>query len=482
MKIRYFLKSSNKPIDERITSELVYAEVSNRFGTKIDGKANYTKFQWSLDVYVKPHHFGTLQTKRGKTNFVYDALIQDKNKKYTSDFTRAKLDFEASLQTVREYFRQKGFKPSAKEFKAKLEEVSGRNRGLTNQISMLAYARERIEKLKKISGTGAHGSKEKRTIENAQTLLTHLSNYEEVRGVVLTFENIKEKYWDLWDVVDGIIKGIYSIKVKEGEKKKPINKYGLATNTLINYQLELRYICESALADGLSVSLSTNDKTLIHKRQKSSQQYAVNNSDLLTIYKHSPSNKRIQKAKDYVIFSCLTGMRQQSVTDVVNKEVQTYNKNGIEFNYLHTKQGKTKTECHTPLFTPVLEIIKRCGGIPNFSKDNNTINTQLKDLFTEAGLTYDIAVTKHYYKDGSITEVKPLNKLISSHDMRRGFVTNLHELGVNPEVSKLVVHPDRKSIGTTDLYSKITNEQRALKFYDEVQKSIIDNPLYTFDI
>lgn len=481
MKIRYFLGKTSKPINERTDNELVYAEVSNRFGTSINGKVTYSQFQYSLETYVKPQHFGILKEKRGSINFVYDVATIDKHKQHTGDLMQSILNFDKSVNQTMLYFRNAGKKPNKEEFKARLHLFTMRDNGIKDTVTLEKYITERIAYFNSIMGTGEARVIKKDTLENYSNLLKVIQNYNEVKKTDVTFENLKSVYKDLWNVQDSIIKGNIKLSIKEGEAKKPINKHGIATNTIVTYQSCLRQICNDAISEGIEVSLSVTDKNLIHSVQKSSRQYDINNKDLLTIYNHNPTTERLQKAKDYIIFSSLAGMRFQSVLELVGNPIQSYNRNGIKFDYVHTIQAKTQTECHTPLFEPAKEVIIRNGGkLPNFSKYTGTINKQIKDLFKEAGLTYELPVTKHYLNDGAITIYESVAKIVSSHCTRRGFTTNLYKFGVDETTSDLVTHPDKKRAGTADNYNKITNETRALRFYAEVTKNLTDNVLYRF--
>lgn len=482
MKVRYFLKATSKPVEDRTVNELVYAEVSNGFKQKTDGVTKHSKFQYSLDTYVKPQHFGVLQTKRGTTNFIYDAGVVNKYKKFNSDLTKAIEDFDAYVnQTVR-FFRNSGTRPTKDEFKARLELITGRNNGVVEEITIANYIAKRIAYYKSIVGTGYSDAKKENTIENLHSLFVAVRNYDKARSTKLSFTNLKDLHKDLWDVTDDIVRGKIVVKTEEGEKKKPINKHGIATNTIVNYQHELRQICYDAVHDGIKVSLTyDNNKNIMLKTQKSSRQYDVNNEDLLKIYRHTPSTERLQKAKDYIVFSSLAGMRMQSVLEVIGEPIKTYNQKGIKFDYVHTIQSKTRTSCFTPLFAPAKEVITRNGGnLPNFSIYNATLNKQIKDLYREVGITYKLPVTKHYYKDGAVTVQTSVADIVSTHATRKGFVTNLFELGVDTVTSKLVAHPDSKESGTTDTYNKTTDIVRALRFYKAVTENIADNELYRF--
>lgn len=478
MKTRYFLKQNNKPIEERLKKELVYAECSDKFGTNIDGVKKYEKFQISLDAYVTPQHFGILKSKRGSSNFYYDPTTIEKNKIHTSDLKQAIIDFDQHINTTKQFFRNS--RPTKEEFKKRLELVSNiKGKSVAETLSVGSFIRKRIEFFKSIIGTGHPEAIKENSIANFQSLLAVIENYAEVKKTV-TFENLKELYTDIWDIQDEIVRGKIILKTKKGYKK-PVNQYGIATSTISLYQNCLRQICETAINEGISVSLSVTNKKLIHKTQKSSKQYAINNEDLLKIYQHTPSSERLQKAKDYIMFSSLVGMRLQSVLQLVGNPIETYDRKGIKFDYVYTIQEKTGTECHTPLFKIAKEIIIRNGNkLPNFSKYSGTINDQIKDLYIEAGLTYNITIVQHYYKAGKVVTNESVADIVSSHSTRKAFGTNLYKYGVDTSITKKVTHPERKENGTADSYNKITNETRALKFYKAVVENLEDNELYRF--
>jgi hypothetical protein len=184
-----------------------------------------------------------------------------------------------------------------------------RDNGIKDEITLVNYITGRIAYYVSIMGTGDSKAIKANTIANINSLLAVIKNYQRVNYKLVTFVNLKECYSDLWNVQDQITKGNIKLILETGEKKKPINKYGIATNTIINYQTALRQICMDAINEGIECSLSVTDKRLIHSIQKSSRQYDINNKDLLIIYNHKPTTARLQTAKDYIVFSSLAGMR-----------------------------------------------------------------------------------------------------------------------------------------------------------------------------
>jgi hypothetical protein len=475
MSVRFYLKPSKQAIAERLKSELVYASVSQRFGLKVDGNVSYKKFEYSLETYVKPHHFGTVQTKRGATNIVYHIPTIEKYKTHTADVRQAILDFENDLKDVSAHFRKLGSKPTAIEYKGKLEAVRGRERGQRDTTSLVKFIITKIDELKGYVGTGHADKVSSNTIDNYNSLLQLLKGYEAFFNIILTFDNLESYYSRLWNFQDEVIKGNI-VETIEGKRKKAIDPHGVATNTIINYQCNLRKFIGYAIDKKIKVDESLL-RLKIHKVQKSSRQYDVNNSDLLAIYNHNPSTERLQIAKDYIIFSSLVGTRYQSVMLV--DAIKTYDRKGLTFPYVHTIQGKTATECYTPLFAPAREIMERNGNkLPDFSKYTGTLNKQIKDLYTEIGLTYPIQVTKHYLNDGEVVTSESVATIVSSHCTRKGFVTNLYKYGIETDVSNLVTHPKKGTNGSD--YNKATLEVRALDFYKKVVANLESNDLYRF--
>jgi predicted class III extradiol MEMO1 family dioxygenase len=67
----------------------------------------------------------------------------------------------------------------------------------------------------------------------------------------------------------------------------------------------------------------------------------------------------LQKAKDYIVISSLTGMRFESMKDSINSEAKVFKDDNYNFKYSHSKYNKTSIEVYIPLLKPVLDIIGR---------------------------------------------------------------------------------------------------------------------------
>ena len=88
-------------------------------------------------------------------------------------------------------------------------------------------------------------------------------------------------------------------------------------------------------------------------------------------------------------------------------------------------------------------------------------------------------VTKVTYRSGKISTKEPMSNLISTHDCKGTFYSNLYALNVPEVVIDNITHPDKKpknAMGKT--YNKTDMLIKTKLFVDEIMK--IESDVYTF--
>jgi len=460
---RYKLKAKSKFLENRTSPELVLAEISGSFKNKVDGKIIYKKFQHSLEVTVLPKYFGKLREKRGVWNFVYDPAIVKKSEKFNKLFRNKLTDFESNIETTANHFRNQ--EPTAEEVKKYLLFISGReNRKPEETFPILSFLNTHIQHLESLIGSGRKDEVKDSTINSFRNLVPIIKRYEQAKSI-LTFEKLNENlYRQFWET---------SAKIKIGEipvagYKNKDNKT-FAANTLKSYQTYFLQLCKAAKKKEIKIALDLTDPNLINSANKSKSpktEAFLKEADILKIIDFVPTTKHLKIAKEYILIASQTGMRLQSMQDAKDRMIQISEESESSFYYIHTIQGKTNTECYTPLFSNALKIIQE-----NESKFPDFTNITL------ANLNINIRnVLKAVKIDNS--------DLFSTHNLRSSFVSNLSLLGLSETVISYVTHPSKKTNSSSvHIYDRRNMLDKAKMFTEEVNRinKIKSSGLYSFN-
>lgn len=448
---RYKLKAKSKFLENRTSPELVLAEISGSFRNKVDGKIIYKKFQHSLEVTVLPKYFGKLREKRSVWNFVYDPAIVKKNEKFNKLLRNKISDFESNIETTATHFRNQ--EPTAEEVKKYLLFISGReNRKPEETFPILSFLNNHIQHLESLIGSGRKDEVKDTTINSFRNLIPIIKRYEEAKKSILTFEKLNENlYREFWET---------SAKIKIGDIKvagyKNKDNKTFASNTLKSYQTYFLQLCKAAKKKEIKIALDPTDPNLINSANKSKSpktEAFLKEADILKIVDFVPTTKHLKIAKEYILIASQTGMRLQSMQDAKGRMIQISDESESSFYYIHTIQGKTNTECYTPLFSTALKIIK-----DNESKFPDFTNITL------ANLNINIRnVLKAVKIDNS--------DLFSTHNLRSSFVSNLSLLGLSETVISYVTHPSKKSNSSSvHIYDRRNMLDKAQMFTEEVSR------------
>ena len=229
-------------------------------------------------------------------------------------------------------------------------------------------------------------------------------------------------------------------------RKQTKQYYGYLKTTLRKYQSTfMRALKDAKEDDELDAEFLLNvyDKNLILKKEEASKDIYVTEYELRQIINYNTDyDVELQMAKEYIIIGSLTGMRFESMRDSREAEVQVYKEDGYSFSYIHSKQNKTKTEIYIPLLEPVLSILKKYNNkLPSY-KANPTINKYIKTLFKNLEFDRLEDEVLRTYRSGIIRLKKPLHELITTHDCKKTFYTNLYNNKVNPTAIDNMTHPE----------------------------------------
>jgi hypothetical protein len=476
IKTRYYLEPKAKNVDERTKPELIMAEISYGYA-KINsqGKKRHTPVRYSLQENILPVKFG-----KKETNFKFDEVVFKKASSNNSTVKTKMLLFEGALNELANVYISKREMPTPKELTTKLADKLRTEIVEEPKLSILGYLYAKIEMEKENSGKSMKKSKRGNTIKTYVTLSRLIENYQIATNEKLLFEDFNEtKYWGFWGVLDDILKDKINVVNPNQKRKQRKQSYGYLVVSIRKYQKALLSALKDAFKEQYKTPLNIFDKDLILEDKESSKSFYVETDIIKKIIGADVAfDEKLQTAKDYFVVASLTGMRYESMELAQRTEIHTCSDGNYNFNYILSIHNKTSTQVYIPFLKPVQEIINRIGRFPKVSV-NSEINKNLKLLFKYLELNRLEDVTKVTYRSGKISTKEPMSNLISTHDCKGTFYSNLYALNVPEGVIDNITHPDKKpknAMGKT--YNKTDMLIKTKLFVDEIMK--IDSGVYTF--
>ncbi len=474
-KIRYYLEPKSKNVDERTKPELIMVSISYGYAViNSQGKKRHLPVRYSLQENILPIKFG-----KKETNFTFDEDVFNKFSKNNSTVKTKMTQFDNALTEIANDYISKRIVPTPKELTIKLNNKLRSEVLVEPEVSILDYLKSKIEKDTENSGKPMKSSKRENTIKTFITVGHLIENYEIATNQRLLFESFnKVKYWEFWDVLDDILKDKIKVDNQNQKRKQRKQSYGYLAVSIRKYQKALLSTLKEAHKEKYTTPLNIFDDDLILLNKESSKSFYIE-TDIINkiIFADVTAYENLQNAKDYFIIASLTGMRYESMEEAQFKEIEEFDVSGQIIKYIDSYNNKTDTSVCIPLFKPVIDIINKTG-FPKVSS-NAEINRNLKLLFKYLELNRLETVTKHTYRSGEIYEYVPMSDLISTHDCRGTFYSNMFALNVPEEVFAKITHPDRKSANAmSSVYNKTKMLTKTRLFVEEIFK--INNNFYNF--
>jgi hypothetical protein len=475
-KIRFYLEPKSKNIEARTKPELIMSEISYGYAeiNKL-GKKRYKPARFSLQESILPTKFG-----KKENNYKFDEVIFKKANTNNSTIKTKMLLLESTLNELAVNYTLKKVLPTPKELNSELSKVLRFETVVEEETTILDFLYSQIEIENEDSDKSKRGSKRTNTIKTYTTISHLIENYEIATSEKLLFSTFDElKYWNLWNISDEILKDKIKIENPNQPRKQRKQSYGYLINSVLKYQKTLLVVLKKAKKKNLITPLDLYDLNLILEKQEAVKNFYVETDLLKKIITTDVSfDEKLQSAKDYFIFASLTGMRFESMEDAQQRTIQTCTDNGYNFDYIHSIHNKTKTEVFIPFLKLVREIIDRNGAFPKIHS-NATVNKRLKLLFKYLKFNRLETETLTTYSQGTTSTKKPMSELITTHDCRRTFYSNLYALNMPETAIDNITHPDRPPKNAmAKIYNKTTMLTKTKLFVDEIMK--IESDVYTF--
>lgn len=445
------------------------AEINYGYQIITNGVGRYKPFRFSLEQTILPSKFG-LKEK----NYRLDENVFKKSQVNNATIKTAMLRLENAINELNNQYLIEGIIPTPDVFKNELKIKLGRtNRIMVEEITILDYLYQKIASDTADIDTAKKNRKRENTIKTYKTVSHLIENYQIATGEILHFKPFDEKqYLKFWNILDAIFKGEIIVTNPNQPKKQRNQSYGYLVNSVVKYQTSLMCALKEAKKDGFITELNVFDEDLILEKKEAQKNFYVEEELLKLIIKSDVEfDATLQHAKDYFIIGSLTGMRFESMFDTKNTTIEICKEEKYDFKYIVSIQNKTSTEVIIPLLEPVKIILDKYGKFPDF-KSNSTINEDLKKLFKYLKLNRLEDVTKYTLSCGEIKSKEPLCNLISTHDCKKTFYSNLYAMGVNTSVIDNITHPDKPTENKmAPIYNKTQMLTKAKLFVDEVKKN-----------
>lgn len=370
------------------------------------------RFKWATGQKIAPKHWDD-KKQRVKTRV--------RGSKSINDF----LDRCALIvQQVVQEFRMNGDFATNQILRKALDEQTAKVS--TEEVSILEYMRGWIDRRK---GTGDYAAG---TIKRYNRDLNNLERF------------FKTKRFYTWEEID--------LEMLQLMKNYFIVKKGHKTSYLNKIVQQLKMVMDEAYERGIHKNLSYTSKNFTVSA-KAPDKIALKPAELEKLMSVK-LNERLEKIRDRFYVGCMVGQRYSDLFKINLSDCYEV-KGKMMYRFRSTK---TITRTVIPINQQVVDILEKYeGALPPIT--NQKFNKGLKDLFEFAGFT---SMVKVYVEEfGKMTEKAfPMFELISTHTMRRTFITNALAAGL-PHTDIMVV-TGISSVDTLMKYNRPDLERAAL--------------------
>lgn len=275
-----------------------------------------------------------------------------------------------------------------------------------------------------------------RTIQDYQTVLDHIKDFETREKYKITFNTINLDFY-------------YAFKDYLEDKDYSLNTIG-------KYFKIVKVFMNEATERGVNINLAYKSKHFVKPTEKSEQIY-LNEKELKDIIKLDLSeNEQLDNARDLFIIGAYTGLRVSDFNGLTKDNIHEHK--GVRVFRLY--QQKTNTYLPIPIHPEVEKILKKRDGNPPNKMQNQKINDYLEIIGAKAEIN-EIITTKKTKGGKIITKMTAKNELIKNHTARRSFCTNAYLSGMNTlDIMAISGHQSEKTFLN---YIKVSKDERAIK-------------------
>lgn len=439
----------------------------------------------SLKAKVSPIHFGLKEN-----NFKYDEATVKKNNLKNGGLYYNISNVKRAITKTLFYFTEENVITNREDFRVKLNFNLSRitkeehdnyftpNSSANSEIGLTDYLKEKINEFEKSLMEKNNDSISDGRIKIYRTLCGHLKNYESYSNKRLSLVGFnKEEHNDFFYFLYRYGVGEIELKNSFLRKKPTILKNGYTQNTISKLNKALIAIINRAKdIDEIDLKLNTGNKSIKFSEAKGMKDLYLNEDQIKNILNTSVEDEDLALAKSYLVIASLMGLRFESIKYLEGKEPELKTVDNSTFYSATALLGKIgkKTYSTVPLPEILVEYLNNNhnGKFPIFNK-NSKINGDIKKfLRTVDGMNIKVETNSNRFKQSNKTEKKFLCDLVSTHDCRASYISNLANLEIPRDYVKNITHPKAKtSTGAFDIYDKRNLDSKALLLAKSIQSS-----------
>ncbi len=370
------------------------------------------------------------------------------NKKTINEGLTALNDLMENLRTVflRTYNELvvKGY-PNPDEIKKRLSDYMGQNdETLDEDKPTLFKLFDRF-----ISGE-IGGNRSRSTIQNYETLLGHLKEFQAINKTKVDFEEITLDFkYKFVSYLANRSKFEKQVRQLRPDLKNVIN---LSPNTVAKDVNILKTVMAEAVDLGYTNNTQFRNRKF-SQSEVSTEAVYLKTDEIIRLFRFDFSdNSRLEKVRDLFVFGCFVGFRKSDYGNINPSDI-------IEISgelYIKKKTKKTGEWVTVPCHPIVLEIFEKYKANANRLPDaisDQRFNDYIKEACKIAGFNEKGRLRSEPEKE--------LWECISSHTARRSTATNLYLEGFPTiDIMKITGHRTEAAFMK---YIKITNEDAAIR-------------------
>lgn len=295
------------------------------------------------------------------------------------------------------------------------------------------------------------------TIKTYTTTFNKLSSFQKDTQYSLHYNTINNEFY---------YKFLKYLRKEKIDKDGKILSKGLLDNSVDKHIKNLKLF----MSYSISIEKHNNNIYRTFKRTRNKTDFVALDVDELRklYYDYKPENIIHKEIRDAFIFGCSTGLRYSDLTrltsgnfvikrdGLTNKIIQNANSSFINI----SNSKKTKEQLTIPLNNFI------CKMIDDYDIENNNeitflkysltnFNKKIKIICRDAGIVNNVSITRKKNQELIITD-KPKYKYISSHTMRRSFISIL---AVMTEITNIQAVSGHKDIKVLTDYIKQNDSQ-----------------------
>jgi hypothetical protein len=485
--LRFYLDGRPNKNGERqifLDISIGYAEidVTKQVKNFKSDRKKYTPIKLSAFCRIKAENFGKQIKKGNRTVFVFDEKVFNKYSKTNRSIKTRLAKIENVVNEVTNQFYIQEVNPTPKEFKEVLETRLGRKqKEVIKEETVLAFLYAKIESDREAIKMKKKDALSENHIKTYVSLSRMFENYHIATSTEITFSdfNSKDFYWDFFKIVDAVYRGEIEVENPNQKKKQRKDPTGYGIKSINKYVKLLHRVLSLGKAKGYNLTLDLSDSSLSLENPSAEKEIYLNESEILKAINCSVDNEFLENARQYLIMASLMGLRVEDMESLSGLQPEIFKTRKREFLGVKVDIGKTKSQTIIPILKPVRDILSNNNTtFPVFKE--HLVNVWLKKICKLLEINSFEQRTKISFNQGKIVTTDiPKYKLVSTHDCRRSFVTNLLSNNINGERVKYITHPKKEdSKDMMALYNKADLIDKAESFLDEIKNC--NSLVYTY--